>query len=109
MSSTPYGLAASEWEAELALALAQQVGQIQLAAQVAQMGMAQIVTAHQNASQLSAETLAVADRILQEAVQANRLTPFKEAALQHLRMAYLFEMLSEAEKTGNRIIDVVRR
>lgn len=109
MSSTPYGLAQSEWEEKLTVALARQVGQIQLAAQVARVGMAQIVTTHENASELSAETLALVDQILQEAAQANHLTPYKEAALQHLRMAYLFEMLAEAEKTGNRIIDILRR
>lgn len=109
MSSTAYGLVESEWEAELTLALAQQVGQIQLATQIAKMGMAQIVKTHQYASHLSAETLAVVDQIVQEAEQANRLTPFKQAALQHLRMVYMFEMLAEAEKTGNRLIDVVRR
>lgn len=109
MVSSPYGLAEREWEEKLTLALAQQVGQIQVAAQVAKLGMAQIIQTHAYASQLSAETLAVVDRLLQQAEQANRLTPFKGAALQHLRMAYLFEMLAEAERTGNQVIQVVSK
>ena len=109
MSSTAYGLASSEWETKLTRALAQQVGQIELAAYVAERGMVQIAQTHEFVSQLSEETLAVVDRMLQEARQVNHLTPFQEAALQHLRMAYLFEMLAEAEKTGNRLIAVLRR
>lgn len=109
MASIPSDLVASEWEEELTLALAKQIGQIQVAAQIAEVGMEQIVQAHQNAARLSAETMAVVEQIIQEAAQANRLTPYQEAALQHLRMAYLFEMLAEAEQTGNRLIDLVRR
>jgi hypothetical protein len=109
MVSTPYGLTQYEWETKLTQALAQQVGEIHLAAQVAQLGLAQIAQTHQLAAQLSAETLAQVDRLLQEAAQANRLTPFKVAALDHLRMVYLFEMLAAVEETGQRLITVVSR
>lgn len=109
MSSTPYDLVQNEREAELTQALAHQVGQIELAAYVAERGMAQIAQTHEDVSQLCEATLVLVDRMLRDARQTNRLSPFQEAALQHIRMAYLFEMLAEAERTGNRMTDVMGR
>lgn len=49
------------------------------------------------------------DQILREAERTGRMTPLKQAALLHLRMAYVFEMLETVEQTGDQIIAVTQQ
>lgn len=107
MVANPYALIASEQTAQDEHMLVQQAANIRHAGELVHQGLAQIAQTHVVASLLSAETLAQVEQCYQEAVQANRMTPFKAAALQHLQLAYLFELLTVVEEAGELMIAMV--
>src|SRR4051794_17387799 len=79
-------------EVQLTLALADQLGSIELAAKVAHIGMMEIASIRCQASDKVATTLATANELVQAATYTGRVTPALELELRQRTQVYLQEM-----------------
>jgi hypothetical protein len=105
-SLTPYGRGT---EQQLALALARQLGNMELATQIAQAGLHEIALVHRDATDVVRRTLTTAKHMVKAATYAGRITPAKESELRHQTQAYLQEMLGITHDTSAQIIDILAR
>lgn len=95
--------------AELTPELAQHLGDLPSARRLIQASLEQSYRTHRLATKTLVGMVATAQERIQAAAAEGRLTPLKEAALQHLTLAAMYEMLAIAADTDIKILDTITR
>ena len=109
MTTLTYQGSPSITEEQLTRALTRQLGNAELARQVAQAGIHEIARVHYQATDMVAQTLATAGHMVKAASYAGHITPAKQSELRGRTEAYLVEVLGITHDTSCDVIDILGR
>lgn len=100
-------VANTETERQITVALARQLGSMELATQVVATGIRAMGGIHQDAAEEVATALATVDSMVKAAAYAGRMTSQKKQTLAWLTEAYLDDILYHTNDAAAQIIDVL--
>jgi hypothetical protein len=95
--------------AQLIPELARHLGDLQCPAVLVQAGLDELCKTHCLAVETFAQVVEKAQQMVQASAVNGRITPLKQAALHHLRQAYLYEMLTIVDDTNAEIVTILSR